>query len=117
MIGKAENDRVVKLEEKVGVFACGEEIVDLACLMEELGKRGVGTLLLEGGATLNWGMLEKGLVDEVKVAISPRIVGGKDALSLVEGAGFEKIREGIALKLLKHRTVGSDLILEYEVTR
>jgi 2,5-diamino-6-(ribosylamino)-4(3H)-pyrimidinone 5'-phosphate reductase len=113
----AEKDRIAKLEEKAGVFACGEGIVDLACLMEELSRKGVETLLLEGGATLNWGMLEKGLVDEVRVAISPRIVGGRDALSLVEGAGFEMIAEGVNLKLLKHYTLGSDLILEYEVKR
>lgn len=113
----AEKDTVAKLEEKANVFACGEGIVDLECLMEELSGRGIKTLLLEGGATLNWGMFEKGLIDEVRVAVSPRIVGGKDALSLVEGAGFEMIAEGVKLELLKHYTLGSDLILEYEVMR
>lgn len=113
----APKDRGAELEKRAGVVVCGESKVDLKCLMEELYKRGVKTLLLEGGATLNWGMLEEDLVDEVKVAISPAIVGGKDALSLVEGEGFEKIREGVRLKLKKHYPLGRDLILEYEVLR
>lgn len=113
----APRDRTAELEKRAGVIVCGESKVDLKCLMEELYKRGIKTLLLEGGATLNWGMLEEYLVDEVKVAISPAIVGGKDALSLVEGKGFEKIREGVRLKLKKYYPLGRDLILEYEVLR
>ncbi|MEE9474718.1 MAG: 2,5-diamino-6-(ribosylamino)-4(3H)-pyrimidinone 5'-phosphate reductase [Candidatus Hydrothermarchaeaceae archaeon] len=113
----AEKDRIAGLEKKADVFVCGESKVDLKCLMEELYKRGVKTLLLEGGGTLNWGMLERGLVDVVKVAISPTIVGGKDALTLVEGEGFDKISEGVKLKLERHYPLGRDLILEYEVLR
>lgn len=113
----AKKDIIARLEEKVDVFVCGESKVDLECLMEELYKRGVKTLLLEGGGTLNWGMLERDLIDEVKVAVSPTIVGGKDALSLVEGEGFDKIGEGVKLKLKKHYLLGRDLILEYEVLR
>ncbi len=110
-------DNVNKIKGKADVFVCGKSKVDLVCLMEELYRRGVKTLLLEGGATLNWGMFEEGLVDEVSVAVSPVIVGGKDALSLVEGAGFEMIKEGVKLKLKKHYQLGSDLILEYEVKK
>lgn len=113
----APKNRIVVLEKSADVFVCGENRVDLECLMEELYKRGVKTLLLEGGGTLNWGMLERDLVDEVKVAITPRIVGGTDALTLVEGEGFEKISDGVKLKLKKHYQLGRDLILEYEVLR
>lgn len=113
----APKNRTIVLEKSADVFVCGENRVDLECLMVELYKRGVKTLLLEGGGTLNWGMLERDLVDEVKVAISPRIVGGTDALTLVEGEGFEKISDGVKLKLKKHYQLGRDLILEYEVLR
>ncbi|MEE8402507.1 MAG: 2,5-diamino-6-(ribosylamino)-4(3H)-pyrimidinone 5'-phosphate reductase [Candidatus Hydrothermarchaeaceae archaeon] len=113
----APKDRVPGLEKKAEIIVCGETKVDLECLMKRLYERGVKTLLLEGGGNLNWGMLERDLIDEVKVAISPRIVGGKDALTLVEGEGFERIREGVKLKLKKHYQLGMDLILEYEVLR
>lgn len=113
----APDDKIKKIKEMAEVVVCGENKVDLGCLMGELYKMGIETLLLEGGATLNWGMLEGGLVDEVYVAISPTVVGGKDALSLVEGVGFEKIADGVKLKLLKHYSLGRDLVLEYEVKR
>jgi 2,5-diamino-6-(ribosylamino)-4(3H)-pyrimidinone 5'-phosphate reductase len=114
---KASEDRIRELKKKAEVIICGEEKVDLRCLMDELGKRSIKTLLLEGGGTLNWGMLKEGLVDEVRVAISPVIVGGEKAVTLVEGEGFDLIREGIKLELKKHYLLGRDLILEYVVKK
>jgi 2,5-diamino-6-(ribosylamino)-4(3H)-pyrimidinone 5'-phosphate reductase len=114
---KASEDRIRELKKKAEVIICGEEKVDLRCLMDELGKRSIKTLLLEGGGTLNWGMLKEGLVDEVRVAISPVIVGGEKAMTLVEGEGFDLIREGIKLELKRHYLLGRDLILEYVVKK
>jgi 2,5-diamino-6-(ribosylamino)-4(3H)-pyrimidinone 5'-phosphate reductase len=84
-------------------------------LLEELGRRGVRKILLEGGSTLNWHMLSLGLVDEVRVAVSPRIVGGRGAKTLVEGKGFGKVGEGIELELKGVSRVGRDLLLLYRV--
>ena len=44
--------------------------------MKELSRKGVKTLMLEGGSTLNYSMLENCLVDEVRVCVAPMIVGG-----------------------------------------
>ncbi|RMF90093.1 MAG: 2,5-diamino-6-(ribosylamino)-4(3H)-pyrimidinone 5'-phosphate reductase [Methanobacteriota archaeon] len=114
---KADPERVERLKEKATVVVCGSGPVNLRCLMKKLYKRGVRTLLLEGGGTLNWGMLKEGLVDEVRVAVAPRIVGGRDAVSIVGGEGFPTIAEGVALRLKKHYLLGRDLILEYAVER
>lgn len=114
---KADEDKIERIREKASIIICGEEKVDLKCLMEELYKRGIRSMLLEGGGTLNWGMLKDDLVDEVKVAISPRIVGGKNAITLVEGEGHNLIGEGNRLKLEKYYPVGNDLVLEYKVER
>lgn len=99
------------------VIVLGRREVDLARLLGELHSHGVRKLLLEGGSTLNWGMLERGLVDEIRVAISPRVVGGAEARTLVGGKGFRKISEGIGLELLETRRVGRDLVLRYRVRR
>jgi len=99
------------------VIVIGKREVDLAGLLEELHARGVKKLMLEGGSTLNWGMLEQGLVDEIRVAISPRVVGGAKARTLVGGEGFGKVSEGIELELLETRKVGRDLVLRYRVRR
>ncbi len=114
---KADPIKLGEIRRKAEVVVCGEELVDLRCLMEELSKRGVKTLLLEGGGTLNWSMLREELVDEVRVAIAPRLVGGREAVTLIEGEGFDLIKEGVELRLKKQYPIGKDLILEYEVVR
>lgn len=126
---KDETRKLKEIEKRAEVIICGqgewkgdsdgdgdgEGGVDLKCLLEELYDRGIKSILLEGGGTLNWSMLEHGLVDRVSVAITPRIVGGKRAVSLVGGKGFETIAKGVGLELKKHYELGTDLILEYDV--
>ncbi|MEM2866755.1 MAG: 2,5-diamino-6-(ribosylamino)-4(3H)-pyrimidinone 5'-phosphate reductase [Candidatus Hadarchaeales archaeon] len=113
---RAPKRRVEELRRRgAEVMEGGEEEVDLPGLLEELGRRGVRKVLLEGGSTLNWHMLSLGLVDEVRVAVSPRIVGGTEAKTLVGGEGFGRVREGIELELRKVSRVGRDLLLLYRV--
>ncbi|MEE8167336.1 MAG: 2,5-diamino-6-(ribosylamino)-4(3H)-pyrimidinone 5'-phosphate reductase [Candidatus Hydrothermarchaeales archaeon] len=112
---RADQERLEEIKKKAGIVVCGKELVDLQCLMEELWKKGIRTLLLEGGGTLNWSMLKAGLVDEVRVAIAPRLVGGKEAVTLVDGEGFDLVKEGVKLKITRHYPLGEDFILEYEV--
>jgi riboflavin-specific deaminase-like protein len=90
-------------------------LVSLPILMRRLRKLGIRRLLLEGGGILNWGMLSKKLVDEISVAISPRILGGERAITLVEGEGVSKIEDAIRLRLLRVERYGDELILDYRV--
>ena len=76
---------------------------------------GIKTLMLEGGSTLNYSMLENGLVDEVRVCIAPMIAGGVQAKTLVDGEGIEQMRDAVKLKLIKSYSLGPDLIIEYKV--
>lgn len=59
--------------DNVDVVITGKYQVDLSLLMDELAQRGVRTLMLEGGSTLNYSMLQSGLVDEVRVCLAPKI--------------------------------------------
>ncbi|MEM4187671.1 MAG: 2,5-diamino-6-(ribosylamino)-4(3H)-pyrimidinone 5'-phosphate reductase [Candidatus Hadarchaeum sp.] len=90
--------------------------IDLRLLLEELYRRGIRKLLLEGGSTLNWNMISQGLVNEIQVTIAPRIVGGVAAKTLVGGTGFSRVKEGVRLKLSKVSKVGSDVLLVYRAT-
>lgn len=110
-----EKTRERFVSQNVEVIVEGDEKVNLKGLLGILKEKGVDSLVLEGGSTLNWGMLEKGLIDEVRVAICPYILGGTEAKTLVDGSGVDEVSDGFPLKLLKTERVGEDLLLVYSV--
>lgn len=114
---KASGRRVKRLEEAgVKILVCGKgQLVSLPILMKRLRKLGIRTLLLEGGGTLNWGMLSAKLVDQISVGVSPRILGGEEAITLVEGEGVSRIEDAVRLRLLGVRRNGDELVLSYRV--
>ncbi len=114
---KASGKSVVALKEKgVTVLTCGQgPLVSVKLLLRRLRDLGIRRVLLEGGGTLNWSMLSNCLVDEISVAITPRILGGERAVSLVEGRGFALVKDGVKLKLLSTAKYGPDLVVRYRV--
>jgi len=66
--------------------------VDVIKLLPMLKSYGINSILLEGGGNLNWSFIQNNLVDDIRLTIAPWIVGGKDAKSLVEGKGFDEIK-------------------------
>ncbi len=117
---KASKEKVDVLMDKgenVDVVFTGKETVDLTVLMDELAQRGVRSLLLEGGSTLNFAMLQAGLVDEVRVCVAPMIAGGVEAKTLADGAGVDYMKDAFKLELKKSYKLGKDFILEYNVLK
>ena len=114
---RAPKNRIEILERRgVKVFVCGEgRLVSVKILLQILRKLEVRKILLEGGGALNWSMLSSGLVDEVSVAITPRILGGEKAVTLVEGKGNPLVKDGVELKLLNTAKYGPDLVVRYKV--
>jgi len=112
---KAPVNRVKSLQKKVEVLICGDEQVNLKKLMEELAKRGLKSLMLEGGSTLNYSMFEDELIDEVRVCIAPMIAGGTKSKTLVDGSGVDYMKNAYKLRLKKSYKLGNDLIVEYNV--
>ena len=86
-------------------------------LLEELGKRDVQGLLLEGGATLAWSFLRDDAIDRVVHYVAPRVVGGADAPSAVMGEGFAPIGAAVELSFARVDTVGPDIRMEADVHR
>lgn len=89
--------------------------VDPVRLMAELGAREIDSILLEGGGTLNEAMLQAGLVNKVYAYIAPKLFGGREAKTPVEGQGFETPDTCVLLRPPQMTILGSDLLLEYEV--
>jgi len=88
--------------------------IDLSYLMSELAKMGVNSVLLEGGGELAASMIASGLVDRGIVFIAPKIVGGRDAKTPVEGIGIELMAQALNVSKLRVRRCGDDFALEFE---
>jgi len=110
------SERMEKFKAKgVKILKAGHgKQVDLMILMQLLFKLGIKKVLLEGGATLNWSFIREDLIDEIRLTIAPWIIGGKDATSLVEGNGFEKMIQGKRFKLEEVVNRGNYVILKYK---
>lgn len=114
---KAPKKKANALRAKgVNILTCGTgPLVSVRLLLRKLRTLGIRRLLLEGGGTLNWSMLSNGLVDEISVAITPRILGGEHAVSLVGGRGVPMVDEAVKLKLVSTSRYGPDLVVRYKV--
>ncbi len=109
------SDRYQELKKRADIFFSGDDKVDLKALLNYLGDKDIRTLMLEGGSTLNFAMIKEGLIDEIRIAIAPMVVGGVDAKSLFGGEGFDEMSEAVKLELKDNYMLGKDLILVYNV--
>ena len=106
--GAANVDKVHALEAAgATVVACGTRTrVDLHVLWDTVKGAGINSVLLEGGGTLAWSMLEAGLVDEVRTYTAPYIVGGPvpGSVAITMGSGHPRVAGSFALELVEvHR--------------
>ena len=84
------------------------DAVSMTGLVEELGKRDVQGVLIEGGASLAWSAVREGVVDRVVVYVAPLLVGG-DAPTMIGGEGFVPIGAAQRLGPLAVERIGDDL--------
>jgi diaminohydroxyphosphoribosylaminopyrimidine deaminase/5-amino-6-(5-phosphoribosylamino)uracil reductase len=102
--------RVLIVREKAGGL-------DLESLLRELGALGISQLLVEGGATLAGGFLDRGLADEVAAYIAPRIAGGRDATPALAGKGLALLAETPWIESPSIRRIGRDIAIEGRLVR
>ena len=93
------------------IFAGSGDKVDLKILLEKLAEREITSILVEGGGTLHFSLLELGLVDKIYAFVAPKIIGGKNALTAVEGAGFAELKNAVTLKNLTTEKIGDDILI------
>jgi 2,5-diamino-6-(ribosylamino)-4(3H)-pyrimidinone 5'-phosphate reductase len=109
----ARVDRLRKIAE-VAVLP-GERIL-ARDVLGILAARGARRVLVEGGGTLNFSFFREGLVDEIYITVTPRILGGADAPTPVDGKGFARNTQ-IRLRLATLRRRGDEIFLKYCVVR
>lgn len=115
----AEESRVATLRE------CGIEVVPVASdasgrvalqgVVRELGARGIVSILVEGGGTLAASFVEARLANAVLWFIAPRLVGGRDAPTALEGCGVEALSAAVAVEEVRIHRAGPDIVVEGEL--
>jgi diaminohydroxyphosphoribosylaminopyrimidine deaminase/5-amino-6-(5-phosphoribosylamino)uracil reductase len=85
--------------------------VDLRALLEELGRRQVVTLLIEGGGVIIGSFFDQRLVDKVTLVIAPLIVGAANAPAAVAGRGADRMRDAVRLGDMTVERLGEDILV------
>ncbi len=119
IIVTTENASIERIKEfesnKIEIIKSGTgRRVDIIKLLPILYKKGIKRILLEGGGNLNWSFIKENLVDEIRILVAPWIVGGKDAVSLVEGEGFATMIESPRFNLISVTSRNSYVVLKYK---
>jgi len=113
----ATNDRCRKKFPNAETIRCGKKDVDLNRLMKLLKKRGVRTLLVEGGSKVIWSFLKSKIADEVNLFVGSMVIGGECSPTPAGGLGAESEQSIVALRLVSAKVLGSGVLLRYEVIK
>lgn len=82
----------------------------IADAMQELGKRGITRLLVEGGPMLSASLLQNDLVDEAVVVRAP-VALGANAIDALEGLPLDALLASPSLKTIEERMLGEDRMI------
>ncbi|MGH2373384.1 MAG: bifunctional diaminohydroxyphosphoribosylaminopyrimidine deaminase/5-amino-6-(5-phosphoribosylamino)uracil reductase RibD [bacterium] len=111
----APRDRLEALQ-KTGVEVLVQEHggarVRLRPLLEDLGRRGILSVLIEGGGTVNASALGEGIADKVIALIAPRLIGGAQAPTPLEGVGLADAGRSARLHDMRVMPLGEDVAIE-----
>ncbi len=110
----APKEKIKQLGKQAEIIVSGEKIVDLEKLLSELKARGINRLMVEGGATLNWGLVSMGLVDEIYTFVGNIIIGGAGAPTLVDGEGF--VSDFCKLSLISCERLEDGVLVRWKVS-
>ncbi len=105
-----DSDKRTKLEELgINVFVTNSETtVNPVEVVDTLGKEGVSSLIIEGGGNINAAFLKEELIDKIILYFAPKLVGGKDAPTFLEGTGIDEMQNAIELTNTDIKPIGND---------
>tara|TARA_Y100000588_G_scaffold107955_1_gene118285 strand:+ start:2199 stop:2840 length:642 start_codon:yes stop_codon:yes gene_type:complete len=108
---------IVKNKTNAEIIKCGVDEINIEKLLDELGKRGIETILVEGGETVMWSFLEKEIFDEFNVFISSMIIGGKNTPTIAGGKGISNNSIPPKLRLVSLEKIGNGVLLKYKKSK
>ena len=104
------------LQAGVELISAGRDgRVDLAVLMRKLGKRKIDSVLVEGGGAIHGSLLKSGLVQKIFCYLAPKLIGGREAGSPVEGDGFSRMKDALPVKEMEILPLGEDICISGRV--
>ncbi len=112
---QAHAENIVGLEKagaEVVVIPANDGRVCFKTLMENLGARGLTSVMIEGGGKVNTSALASGLVDKVMCFVAPKFIGGNDAPGVFNGVGITRLVDAPELKRWTITEIGYDLLIE-----
>ena len=112
-----KKEQLEKLGAEVLPLPGADGRADLKALVAELGRRGVDSLLIEGGSQVHYSALKAGIVNHIYSYVAPKIFGGEKALGPVSGAGAQQVADAFQLCRRNVQLLGDDILIEYEVSR
>ncbi|MFA6130043.1 MAG: bifunctional diaminohydroxyphosphoribosylaminopyrimidine deaminase/5-amino-6-(5-phosphoribosylamino)uracil reductase RibD [Candidatus Omnitrophota bacterium] len=99
---------ILEVKEKEGQ-------VNLRDALKKLARLQISNIIVEGGGTLVGSLFDERLVDRILFFTSPKIIGGKGAVSSVMGKGVKRADQAIKLGQVKIRRLGEDLLIEANI--
>jgi diaminohydroxyphosphoribosylaminopyrimidine deaminase/5-amino-6-(5-phosphoribosylamino)uracil reductase len=90
----------------------GEGRPDMAGITRFLGEMEITSLLIEGGAMVNWAALASGIVDKVFLYYAPKILAGSGSVPFAAGAGFRHMSDAAYVKSIQLHRFGEDFAVE-----
>jgi diaminohydroxyphosphoribosylaminopyrimidine deaminase / 5-amino-6-(5-phosphoribosylamino)uracil reductase len=116
MCSVAEENRKKQLEEHgvrvLQIFSAADSRPEMPAIVRSLGEMEISSLLIEGGALINWAALASGIVDKVFLYYGPKILGGTGSVPFAAGSGYPRISESAHVKSIKLHRFGEDFAVE-----
>ncbi|MBI4720016.1 MAG: dihydrofolate reductase family protein, partial [Chitinivibrionia bacterium] len=112
----ASPERIRRAERCASVVVFPSKTVSPKRVVEYLGRRGVRRILVEGGGALNHSFIKARLVDEIYITVTPFVIGGSGAPTVVDGQGF-LAHARVRLELVSCRRIKDEVFLRYRVLR
>lgn len=91
--------------------------VDLTALQRELTQRQIISVWVEGGGELHAALLQAGLAHKALFFVAPKLLGGKEAPTPIEGTGPDRMAQAVPLEALRVHRFGPDIALEGALCR
>ena len=108
---KAELEKIGVLIEKVPMIEMDGR-PDLPAILRKLGDLEITSLMIEGGATVNWAALAANVVDKVFLYYAPKILAGTGSVPFAAGAGFRHMSQAAQVKDVHLHWLGEDFAVE-----